>query len=133
LGRFLVAVKEIPVALLFKCLGVALVNFAFYYVQVYLMVRAFSEHVGLSAVAWFPTITLSTIIPYAIGGLGIRELVAAYWLSNYGLTWAAAGSAFFAHFVIIMILPGLVGAVWVGRVALPTVETGADPDRGTSE
>jgi hypothetical protein len=59
--------------------------------------------------------------------------VAAYLLSNYGLTWAAAGSAFFAHFVIIMILPGLVGAVWVGRVALPTVETGADPDRGTSE
>lgn len=123
LGQFFASVKQVSVSLVYQCLCVAFINFAFYYLQVYLVVRAFAPQVGLSAVALFPTITLSTIIPYAIGGLGIRELTAAVLLSWYGLSRAAASSAFFAHFVLIMILPGIVGAFWVGRVALPSSTT----------
>jgi uncharacterized protein (TIRG00374 family) len=134
LGRFFATVKEVPTSLVFKCLGVAFINFAFYYFQVYLVVCAFAKHfVASSAVAFFPTITLSTIIPYAIGGLGIRELTAELLLPKYDIriTEAMASSAFFAHFVIIMILPGLVGALWVGRAALPSAGAGSGLNKGT--
>jgi uncharacterized membrane protein YbhN (UPF0104 family) len=132
LGRFFAAVKDVSIPLIFTCLSVAFINFAFYYLQVYLVVYAFAKHsVALGAIAFFPTITLSTIIPYAIGGLGVRELTAALLLSRYGITQAAASSAFFAHFVIIMILPGLVGALWVGRVALPSAGAEPGPDKET--
>jgi uncharacterized membrane protein YbhN (UPF0104 family) len=123
LGRFFAAVKDVSIPLIFKCLDVAFINFAFYYFQVYLVVRAFARGpVALSAVAFFPAITLSTIIPYAIGGVGIRELTAALLLSPYNITKAQASSAFFAHFILIMILPGLLGALWVGRAALPSAD-----------
>ena len=132
LGRFFAAVKEVPISLLYTCLGVAFINFAFYYFQVYLVVRAFAkEPVGLSAVAFFPAITLSTIIPYAIGGVGIRELTAALLLSPYNITKAEASSAFFAHFILIMILPGLLGALWVGRTALPSTDAPPGLDKET--
>ncbi len=133
LGRFLAAVKDVSAPLVYHCLAVAFVNFALYYLQVFVVVRAFAEHVSLSAAALFPAITLSTIIPYAIGGLGVRELTAAVLLSRYGLSEAAASSAFFAHFIIIMILPGIVGAFWVGRVALASADIPAALKKEASE
>ena len=133
-GRFLAAVKEISLLLIFECLGVAFVNFAFYYLQTYLAMRAFAKPVGLAAVSLFPTITLSTILPYAIGGLGIRELTAALLLSRYGgIPEAMASSGVFAQFVIIMILPGIVGAFWVGRSALPSAGGPSGSSEGTPE
>jgi hypothetical protein len=132
LGRFLAAVKEIPLPLIYKCLGVAFINFAFYFSQMYLVVRAFAKDVELGAVAVLPTVTLSTIVP-TIGGYGIRELTGGGLLSMYGLTWAMGSSAVFAHSILIMILPGVVGAIWVGRVALPSGGAASGVDKEAAQ
>ena len=77
------ALAELKGRLVTACILIAAANFVVYYVQVYVVFQSFGQPIPLRATAAFPVITLSTIIPYAIGGLGIRELTAQELLSLF--------------------------------------------------
>jgi uncharacterized protein (TIRG00374 family) len=80
-----------------------------YYIQVYVMFRAFGVAPHASVILFFPLITLSTIIPLTIGGVGIREGVAMLLLQQYGIAGATIFNAYFLLFVIDNVLTGLCG------------------------
>ena len=104
------AVASIPPGLITRALVLAFFNYLVYYIQAFVVLRGFAGEVGLEAVALFPLVTLSTIIP-TIGGVGIREFTAGRLLSRFGVTAAVAANGFFIHFVIVTVLPVL---IWLG-------------------
>ena len=91
---------------------VALLGLSFYvllYVQAYALVWAFlGEAPPLRSVAAYPFITLSTILPIAIGGVGIRESTAVLMSRAFNIPAAVAFNAFFAHWVVLLVIPALV-------------------------
>ncbi len=72
---------------------------------------AYGESFPAEVVLYFPVITLSTILPITIGGLGVREGTAIYFLKRYQIPEAVAFNTFFTHFVIANVLAGLLGAI----------------------
>jgi uncharacterized membrane protein YbhN (UPF0104 family) len=111
------AFMEIESTLLIKIFGLGLLFFALFYLQAFVLLNAFQSNPPLKAVVFFPLITLSTIIPVTIGGLGIREWAAAFLLAPLGISSAVAVSTFFTHFIVINFIPGLAGAPFVQHLA----------------
>jgi len=97
------------------CVLVALLNFGVYFAQMGLMLWAFAGPYDVRAASMLPFVTLCTIIPYAVGGLGVRELAAGLLLDRFAIDKGAASAAVFAHFVIVTVLPGLIGAFCMGQ------------------
>ncbi len=121
-SRIAEALGALHGALIAKCLAVALVNFVVYYVQVYVVFRSFGQPLPLAAVSAFPLITLSTVIPFAVGGLGIRELCAQVLLAQFGMDKAVTVSAYLIQHVLVMIVPALVGGLWLGELPVKAGE-----------
>ena len=90
------------------CLSI--LGFVVYYSQAYLMLRAFWPTASWEVVPYFPIITLSTILPIGIGGVGVREWTAVLLLRQFAIPEAVAFNAIFSQFVIVQVLPSLVGA-----------------------
>jgi uncharacterized membrane protein YbhN (UPF0104 family) len=59
----------------------------------------------------FPLVVLTNVLPITIGGLGVREGVAALLLAHYGVSAADAALAAFLMFAINTALPGIAGAL----------------------
>lgn len=96
----------------------AVIGFAAFYGQAFILLRAFWP-LDLPVISWqvttfFPIITLSTILPVAIGGVGIREWTAVVLLRQFGVPEAVAFNTFFVHFLVVQVLPALAGAVIIG-------------------
>jgi uncharacterized protein (TIRG00374 family) len=111
------AFMEIETKLLLKIFSLAFIFFGLFYLQAFILLHAFQPGPPAKAVLFFPLITLSTIIPVTIGGLGIREWAAAFLLVPLGISNAVAVNTFFMHFIIINFIPGLAGAPFVQRLA----------------
>lgn len=111
------AFMEIETNLLLKIFGLAFLFFGLFYLQAFILLHAFQPDPPAKAVLFFPLITLSTIIPITIGGMGIREWAAAFLLDPLGISSAVAVNTFFMHFIIINVIPGLAGAPFVQRLA----------------
>jgi uncharacterized protein (TIRG00374 family) len=107
------AVASLPPGLIVRALVLAFFNYLVYYLQAFVVVRGFAPEITVKAVALFPLVTLSTLIP-TIGGLGIREFTAGWLLSHFGVTKAVAANGFFLHFVIVTVFPVLVWLVFWG-------------------
>ncbi len=90
------------------CLSI--VGFVVFYSQAFVMLRAFWATASWEVVPYFPIITLSTILPIGIGGVGVREWTAVLLLRQFAVPEAVAFNTFFAHFVVVQVLPSLVGA-----------------------
>jgi len=103
-----------PVAQLALNMGLSLVGFTVFYSQAFVLMRAFWAEAPWTVVPYFPIITLSTILPIAIGGVGVREWTAILLLRRFGVTESVAFNTFFAHFVIVQLLPAFAGAAIVG-------------------
>lgn len=103
-----------PRVRLFLNMALSCVGFAVFYAQAFVLMRAFWAEAPWGVVAYFPIITLSTILPIAVGGVGVREWTAVLLLRRFGVTEAVAVDTFFAHFVIVQVLPALVGAFIAG-------------------
>ncbi len=88
----------------------SLVGFALFYSQAFVMLRAFWPTASWEVVPYFPIITLSTILPIGIGGVGVREWTAVLLLRQFAIPEAVAFNTFFSHFVVVQVLPSLVGA-----------------------
>jgi len=105
---------DTPLSLLILNGVLSLLGFTIFYSQAFILMRAFWREAPWSIVPYFPIITLSTILPIGIGGVGIREWTAILLLQRFGVTNSVAFSTFFGHFVIVQLLPSLAGAGVIG-------------------
>ncbi len=103
-----------PLSQLALNMVLSLAGFTVFYGQAFVLMRAFWAEAPWTVVPYFPIITLSTILPIAIGGVGVREWTAILLLRRLGVRESVAFNTFFAHFVIVQLLPALVGAAIVG-------------------
>jgi uncharacterized membrane protein YbhN (UPF0104 family) len=94
--------------------ALSLAGFAILYGQVFIVMLAFWSEAPWIVTLYFPIITLSTILPIAIGGVGIREWTAILLLRRFGVPESAAFNTFFVHFVVVQLLPALAGAAVIG-------------------
>lgn len=113
--------RVLPTSLTLRVCILSLTYFTLFYLQTYLIMVAHEIYVPLEAVCYFPLITLSTILPISISGLGVREGTAILLLRTLGIPEAVAFSTFFLHFIISNVLGGLLGAI---LLLLPWQETG---------
>ena len=95
-------------------MALSLVGFIIFYSQAFVLMRAFWAEASWTVVPYFPIITLSTILPVAVGGVGIREWTAILLLRQFGVTDSVAFNTFFAHFVVVQLLPAFAGAAIAG-------------------
>lgn len=103
------AVKGVSRQQLFINIGLAFIGFAIFYGQVFIVLRAIWPATPAAAIAFFPIITFSTILPIALSGVGIREWTAIFLLAQFEIPAEAAFTAFFGHFIIVQLLPALIG------------------------
>ena len=86
------------------------------YVQAYLLIVAFilgSQPVtDWRMVLLLPIVTLSNLVSVTVGGLGIREGLAAAVLPLGGVTAEAGAAAFFLSFLFTRVVAGFVGVLW---------------------
>jgi len=111
-----IAFAEIETKLLIKIFALAFLFFAMFYFQAFVILNAFFNQPPIATILFFPLITLSTIIPVTIGGLGIREWAAALLLKQFDIPEAVAVNTFFMHFILINFIPALIGAPFVHRL-----------------
>ena len=64
------------------------------------------------AVFILPVVTLSNLISITIGGLGVREGLAAALSPSVGLAPEVAAAAFFLSFFSTRLIPGIIGLAW---------------------
>lgn len=98
------------------CLNMILsvIGFTVFYIQAFVLLLAFWPQATWTVIPYFPIITLSTILPIAIGGVGIREWTAILLLRQFGVVESVAFNASFAHFVVVQLLPAIAGAFIIG-------------------
>jgi uncharacterized membrane protein YbhN (UPF0104 family) len=94
--------------------ALSLAGFTILYSQVFVVMLAFWSEARWTVALYFPIITLSTILPIAIGGVGIREWTAILLLRQFGVAESVAFNSFFTHFVVVQLLPALAGAAVIG-------------------
>jgi hypothetical protein len=86
------------------------------YVQAYLLIAAFilgSQPIGdWRMVLLLPIVTLSNLVSVTVGGLGIREGLAAAVLPLGSVNAESAAAAFFLSFFFTRVVAGFVGVVW---------------------
>jgi glycosyltransferase 2 family protein len=86
------------------------------YIVTYASIAAFiagAEPIkSFGALSVLPVVTLSNVVTITLGGLGIREGLAALVSPTAGLTPEVAAGAFFLSFFWTRLLPGVAGAIW---------------------
>ena len=100
------------------CFAYSMLAFIITLTQCFLLINSF-EQVSFAVVFLvFPIVIISNILPFTIGGLGVREGVAAVLLSFFGVSKSAAVSSSFLLFFINTLTPGIIGALFVSKLKL---------------
>lgn len=100
------------------CFLLSLVAFVLVILEFYFLVSAF-EDISLWAVFLVaPLITLSSIIPVSIMGLGVREGLSVLLLSEYGVSAATGMTAAFLLFILNNVSISLIGILFFSRLSL---------------
>ena len=112
-GHFVDAAVKMPTiptprfaVLALSTMGVELASFFF-------LLRAFSATGFTTAVATYPYIVLAGDLPFSFSGVGVREGAAALLLSPYAVPSSAAIDTTLVWFVFAMLLPAILGALWL--------------------
>jgi glycosyltransferase 2 family protein len=112
-GHFVDAAVEMPAiptprfaVLALSATGVELASFFF-------LLRAFSPTGFATAIATYPYIVLAGDLPFSFSGVGVREGAAALLLSPYAVPSSAAIDTSLVWFVFAMLLPAVLGALWL--------------------
>lgn len=98
----------------------ALIGFSVYFTQGLLVLRAFYPECPPEVMVVLPVVTLSTILPIGIGGIGVREWSAVVLLGPLGVSDAVASTGTLTHFAIVQIIPAMFGTFFVGRILMQT-------------
>ncbi len=94
-----------------RLLGITFLSYGIVIMQFYHLLNNY-HHGGLGlAVRVQPLIMLTNILPFTIGGLGVREGTAIVLLSSFGVPQAAAASSAFMLFLMNVAFPGVIGAL----------------------
>ncbi len=101
-------------------------HFFFLYSQCYILLFAFMrEWPPLASIAAYPFITLSTIFPIAIGGIGVREGAAVALMRAFDIPEPIAFNAFFANWIVVIVIPAILLYPFVLRKTPLDRDTGA--------
>lgn len=82
------------------------------YASIAVFIQGFEPIPGLASLMILPVVTISNLLTITIGGLGVREGLAALLSPSVGMTPEYVAAAFFLSFVFTRVLPGLVGLAW---------------------
>jgi len=117
--------------LLFGVLGVSVLGWLVTYSMVFALCRAFAAPVSLTYVlAIGPIVTLSTLLPLSVAGIGLSQLTLVTLLVQGGVAEGIAGRVALGQLALLL-LPPLVGLVlyaglgtreWSAEVASPIAE-----------
>lgn len=83
-----------------------------YFLQAYLLLSAFQPVAVTTILMVFPLILLTNLVPVTIGSLGIREGVAIYLLSQFGIPATIAISVSLLLFLFDTVIPGVLGSLF---------------------
>lgn len=118
LGRFGGGISAARGYVLVLCFVLAVVFFGIYYFQGWLALRSYAEEAGAKEVALLPLTTAMKVVP-SLFGIGPREATAGYLLPHYASTSAEkAVLGVFSHYLVVMLIPSVVGAFWLGKIRL---------------
>jgi uncharacterized membrane protein YbhN (UPF0104 family) len=101
----------------------AIVTHMIVLVQCYFLVSAFYPVTPEAIMFTFPIIIFSNIVPFTIGGLGVREGVSVLLLPMFGVPATAAFTAAFLIQFINTFLPGIFGALLITRIKTAPTST----------
>jgi hypothetical protein len=93
--------------------ALSFVSFVSAYVLVIFFIVGVEPIANWQAVFVLPVVTLSNLITITVGGLGVREGLAAALSPQVGLTPEVTAAAFFLSFFWTRLVPGFVGLAWV--------------------
>jgi uncharacterized membrane protein YbhN (UPF0104 family) len=82
-----------------------------YFLQAYILLSAFQPIAVTTIFMVFPLILLTNLVPVTIGSLGIREGVAIYLLSQFGVPAGVAISVSLLLFLFDTVIPGVLGSL----------------------
>ncbi|MFC2010274.1 lysylphosphatidylglycerol synthase transmembrane domain-containing protein [Chloroflexota bacterium] len=87
-------------------------TYFFGYLAIIVLIRSFTPVVSWWFIILLPLVTLSNLLPITIGGIGIREGVAALVLPIADVPAEVAAASFFLAFALSILLPGVAGLCW---------------------
>ena len=100
-----------------RILALSVLFYAIHCTQFYLLISAFGD-IKVTAALWaIPAIVfVRSVLPIALGDLGVREAASVFVLGRLGIPNAVAVDAALLLFGMNVFVPGLVGAFWVHRI-----------------
>jgi uncharacterized membrane protein YbhN (UPF0104 family) len=122
LQRLFVSVEDLPCSLKNLCLFIRLFVCGINILQYGLLLNAFEPVSFLAVFSVLPIIVLISNFPITIGGLGLREGVAALMLNSFGVSPAIAVTTSFLIFCINMLLPGVIGFMFFSNHSVNSVK-----------
>ena len=109
-------IRQIPVSRILTVISMAFAMYLGYAIQYYLFINAFENIPVTEGAAAISSIMLvKTAIPISFGDLGVRESAAIYFLGRYGISNAAALNASLLLFSFNLLLPAIIGSVYIPR------------------
>lgn len=130
LGRVLHSMAQTPLPSLAAVAGLAALGFTALYLELFGVMRAFDSSIPYESAFVFPIITLSTILPITINGLGVREWTAVVVLGS--LESSVVANAVFVHFLIVNLPPALLGLLLWWRMPGQETALSHEPSRPPS-
>lgn len=107
--------SHIPNILSFRLIAVSLcltvVSYLVVLLEAYLLISGFERVLPLVVLWVFPLVMLSNILPVTIGGLGVREGLAAFLFSRFSVAASSAVGASFLIFIFNTLAPAVAGAI----------------------
>jgi len=100
-----------------RILALSVLFYVIHCTQFYLLISAFWDIKGMAVLWAIPAIVfVRSVLPIALGDLGIREAASVFVLGKLGIPNAVAVDAALLLFGMNVFVPGLFGAFWVHRV-----------------
>jgi uncharacterized membrane protein YbhN (UPF0104 family) len=90
----------------------SLANFLVAYTLVIFFIVGIEPIDNWQAIFILPVVTLSNLVSITVGGLGVREGLAAALSPRVGLSPEVAAAAFFLSFFWTRLIPGVIGLLW---------------------
>lgn len=100
--------------------GASVVTYLFAYALIIAFVIGVEPITDLRAIAILPVVTLSNLVTITVGGLGVREGLAALMAPFGELRPEVAAGAFFLSFFFTRVVAGLIGVVWQFAARVPS-------------
>ena len=116
--RFVEGISSISNKSLFSNIVLSSIYYCMFYTQTYILLIAFNPNAPIRAICFFPTVTLSTIFPLTISGIGVREWVAVVLLKQVDIPPSVAFNCFFTQFLLTNVLLSFLGILIFGKKLL---------------